>query len=121
MDSILDTPTGIVGIIYVIEHTASGKQYVGQTLSHRKNRSRYRPFGADGRFRDHISEAINNTKKKQCTYLNNAIRLYGAEAFTVKVIETCERALLNTRECHFISEYGSLFVFNAKIFFKEFY
>jgi group I intron endonuclease len=109
MDSILDDPVSIKGIIYLIEHTASGKQYVGQTLSHRKNHERYRPFGAVGRFRDHISEALNNTKRKQCTYLNNAIRLHGADAFTVRVLEVCERALLDTRESHYISEYSSLY------------
>ena len=64
MDSILDDPESVKGIIYLIEHTASGKKYVGQTLSHRKNHERYRPFGAVGRFRDHISEAVNNTKRR---------------------------------------------------------
>ena len=109
MDSIIDDPEAIKGIIYLIAHTASGKKYVGQTLSHRKNHERYRPFGAVGRFRDHISEAINNTKRKQCTYLNNAIRLYGAEAFTVSVLEVCEREVIDARESHFITEHASLF------------
>ena len=109
MDSILDDPGAIRGILYLIEHTASGKKYVGQTLSHRKNHDRYRPFGATGRFRDHISEAINNTKRKQCTYLNNAIRLYSAEAFTVRVLEDCEREVMDQREIHYIAEYSSLF------------
>jgi len=109
MDSILDDPKSITGIIYLIEHTASGKKYVGQTLSHRKNHERYRPFGANGRFCDHISEALNNTKRKQCTYLNNAIRLYGAGAFTVRVLETCEREVIDSRESHYIAEQASLF------------
>ena len=109
MDSILDDPESVKGIIYLIEHTASGKKYVGQTLSHRKNHERYRPFGAVGRFRDHISEAVNNTKRKQCTYLNNAIRLYGAEAFTVSVLEVCEREVMDARESHYITENASLF------------
>lgn len=109
MDLILDDPESIKGIIYLIEHTASGKKYVGQTLSHRKNHERYRPFGATGRFRDHISEATNNTKRKQCTYLNNAIRLYGAETFTVRVLEVCEREVMDARESHFIAEHACLF------------
>jgi len=109
MDSILDDPGSIKGIIYLIEHIASRKKYVGQTLSHRKNHERYRPFGADGRFRDHISEALNNTKRKQCTYLNNAIRLYGADAFTVRVLEVCDRGLLDPREIYHIAEHSSLF------------
>lgn len=39
-----------------------------------------------GRFYDHISEAINNTKNKQCMYLNNAIRKYGKDNFTCKLL-----------------------------------
>jgi len=109
MDSIIEDPGLIKGIIYLIEHSASAKKYVGQTVSHRKNHDRYRPFGANGRFRDHISEALNNTKRKQCTYLNNAIRLYGADAFKVRVLEVCERGLLDQREIYYISEYSSLF------------
>lgn len=105
----MDDPGAITGIIYLIEHTASGKKYVGQTLSHRKNHERYRPFGADGRFRDHISEALNNTKLKQCTYLNNAIRLYGAGAFKVRVLEVCDRGILDQRESHHIAIQSSLF------------
>jgi hypothetical protein len=109
MDSILDTPESIKGIIYLIEHTTSGKKYVGQTLSHRKNHERYRPFGAIGRFRDHISEAINNSKHNQCTYLNNAIRLHGSEAFTVHVLEMCERDDIDAREIHYIKQQSTLY------------
>ena len=109
MDTILDEPAAIQGIIYLIEHSASGKKYVGQTLSHRKNHDRYRPFGATGRFRDHISEALNNTKRKQCTYLNNAIRLYGGEAFTVRILEVCAREELDARECNHIAAYSCLY------------
>jgi len=108
MDSILDSPDAVQGIVYVITH-ASGRKYVGQTLSHRLNRSRYRPFGAEGRFRDHISEAICNTKRKQCTYLNNAIRLYGSDTFTVAVLEICSKAELDNREVFHISEQKSLY------------
>lgn len=108
MDSILDSPDAVQGIVYVITH-ASGRKYVGQTLSHRLNRGRYRPFGAEGRFRDHISEAICNTKRKQCTYLNNAIRLYGADTFAVAVLEICSKANLDNREMFHISEQKSLY------------
>lgn len=109
MDHVLDDPTSIQGVIYVIETCTSEKKYVGQTLSHRKNRGRFHPFGAIGRFRDHISEAINNTKKKQCTYLNNAIRLHGVEPFTVRVLELCDRESLNDREQYHISQMKTLY------------
>ena len=73
---IIDDKTKIYGEIYLIQCLVSKKCYVGQTLSHRLQHKRYRPFGTEGRWKDHVSEAINNTKKKQCTYLNNAIRKY---------------------------------------------
>ena len=69
MDEILDDNSKVIGHIYLITCTETNKYYVGQTLSHRKNRNKYRPFGYQGRFKDHISEALCNTKKKQCTYL----------------------------------------------------
>ena len=52
------------GLIYCITNEVNNKQYIGQTVSHRKNKGKYRPFGIDGRLNDHISEAICNTKKK---------------------------------------------------------
>jgi hypothetical protein len=109
MGEILDDPTKVQGVIYLISHTASSKKYVGQTLTHRLNHGRYRPFGAEGRFRDHLNTAIKNTKGKQCTYLYNAIRLYGREAFTVSVLEVCDRSVLDEREKHHITAQNALF------------
>ena len=99
----------IVGEIYCIENTTTKKCYVGQTLSHRKNKGKYKPFGYEGRFRDHISEALCNTKKKQCWYLNNAIRSYGKEAFIVKLIVKCSKEDIDTQESHYIKEYNTLY------------
>ena len=62
---ILTDKTKVYGLIYQITNTENNMKYVGQTVSHRKNKDRYRPFGILGRFKDHVSEAINNTKKKQ--------------------------------------------------------
>jgi hypothetical protein len=109
MEEILDNPASIRGIVYLITNTTSDKKYVGQTLTHRKNHGRYRPFGAEGRFRDHLSEAINNTKVNQCTYLNNAIRAYGGAAFTVSVLEVCDRNILDDRERYHIAALNTLF------------
>lgn len=89
MEVILPDKTNIRGHIYVITNHTNGKQYVGQAVSHRKNHGKYRLFGYEGRFRDHISEAICNTKKKQCWYLNNAIRRDGVDAFSVRLLEEC--------------------------------
>ena len=109
MSGILDDPRDVRGIIYCIEHIESGKKYVGQTRSHRLNHGRYRPFGADGRFRDHISCATRNTKPSQSSALHNAIREFGAVAFRFSQLEECEVAMLDIREAYWITEIGSLY------------
>ena len=60
---IIDNPDNVVGELYLITNDITKKQYVGQTLSHRKNHGRYRPFGYKGRFSDHLSEARTRTEK----------------------------------------------------------
>ena len=99
----------VKGQIYLMTNVQTQQQYVGQTLTHRKNHEKYRPFGYQGRFQDHISEALCNTKKKQCRYLNNAIRKYGKEAFQVSLLTTCEPSQLDSLEEHYIKEYNTLY------------
>ena len=108
-NDILDTNKKVYGLVYQMTNTQTGMMYVGQTVSHRKNKDKYRPFGIQGRFKDHISEAINNTKRKQCSYLNNAIRKHGQEVFSVELLETCMVSALNEREQHYIQEKDTLF------------
>lgn len=109
MSEILLDNSNVIGHIYIITNTKNDKCYVGQTLSHRKNRGKYRPFGYEGRFKDHISEALCNSKKKQCTYLNNAIRLYGKESFNVSLITTCSKDEIDKLEQDYIEKYNSLY------------
>ncbi len=109
MSEILSDSTKIIGHIYKIINTITKKQYVGQTLSHRKNKNKYRPFGFEGRFKDHISEALCNTKKKQCIYLNNSIREYGKEAFIVELVLECSKDELDTMEEKYIKEFNTLY------------
>ena len=94
---LLDNIEGIFGEVYKITNSLSGKSYVGQVRSHRLNHSRYRPFGSQGRFKDHISEAMCNSKKCQCSYLNSSIRKNGAEHFSVETLERC--CIENIDEC----------------------
>jgi hypothetical protein len=61
------------GSIYAIVHTETGNEYVGMT---RKR--------VDGRFSEHVKDARNESQ----THLHRAIRKYGAEAFSVFVLET---------------------------------
>jgi hypothetical protein len=106
---LLNDKSKVKGQIYIIKNTISDKCYVGQTLTHRRNRGKYRPFGFQGRFNDHVSEAVCNTKKKQCTYLNNAIRHYGKDVFEVSLITTCEVHELNDLEILYINQYNTLY------------
>lgn len=106
---VLNDLSGVRGHIYVIENKVNRKQYVGQVVTHRKNKGKYRPFGYEGRFRDHISEALCNTKKKQCRYLNNAIRSYGKDSFEVRLLLECERDDLNEYEQKYIEELNTMY------------
>jgi len=99
----------VKGVIYIMTCITTSKKYVGQTLTHRLNKGFYKPFGSYGRFKDHISEAINNTKKNQCVYLNNAIRKYGQDKFTYETILICEKHSLDLYEEKFIALYDSLY------------
>jgi len=94
--------------IYKITNLTNGKIYVGQAVSHILNHKRYRPYGHEGRFRCHISEAFSK-KKCQSQYLNNAIRKYGAESLECEMMEFCEIKDANDREIHYIKECNSLF------------
>ena len=105
---ILDDPTKRYCEIYKITNLTSGKIYVGQSVSHILNHNKYRPYGHEGRFRCHISEAFS-TKKNQSHYLNNAIRKYGVEDFVVDLIECCEISDSDEKERHYIKHYDSLF------------
>ncbi len=111
MDKILelDEKNLITGHIYKITNIKNNKIYIGQVVSHRLNKGKYRPFGYIGRFNDHISEALNNTKKKQCTYLNNAIRKYGKESFKVELLLECPKNSLDDSEIKYIKDCNSIF------------
>ena len=99
----------VSGHIYLITNKINNKKYVGQTRSHRLNHKKYRPFGYIGRLKDHISEALCNTKKNQCKYLNNAIRKYGKEKFDVELLLICDIKNLNMYEKLMINTYNTFY------------
>lgn len=94
--------------IYKITNLSTNKSYIGQAVTHILNHGRYRPYGKDGRFRCHVSEAYSK-KKNQCHYLNNAIKKYGPSDFDVEHIEYCRIIDANDKERKYISEYKTLF------------
>ena len=104
----LDEPTNRYCEIYKITNVSNDKIYVGQAVSHILNHKRYRPYGREGRFRCHISEAFSS-KKTQSHYLNNAIRKYGVDDFVVHLLEFCEIEKADERETHYIKELNSLY------------
>lgn len=94
--------------IYLITNIITQKRYVGQSNTHRLNNGLLRVFGYKKRLLDHISEALCNTKKKQCTKLNNSIRKHGSNNFKVELIERCFPELANEREQYWILEYNTM-------------
>lgn len=108
-ERILNERDLVKGVIYCIEHTVTGKKYVGQTLTHRLNKGKYRPYGIRRRYAEHVSNALRNTKPSQSTCLYNAIREFGAEAFTIHELEQCEIATLDSKERFYIDQQGSLY------------
>lgn len=104
----MDDLSAVRGVIYCVEHIATGKKYVGQTRTHRENHGRYRPFGAEGRFRDHMSCALRNTKPSQCSALYNDIRQYGREAFKWYQLEECGILENDQRERYWIAQLSTM-------------
>lgn len=86
----------------------SGKSYVGQAVSHILNHKRYRPYGSEGRFRCHISEAYSK-KQNQSHYLNNAIRKYGPVDFELEILELCSFDEKDKKETEYIEKLNTLY------------
>jgi group I intron endonuclease len=93
--------------IYKITNNINQKVYIGQAISHRKSYNKYYPKGMEGRFKEHIKEA----KPKQtyhCNALNNALRTYGVNNFTVEILHYCKISDANQIETDEIKKHNSL-------------
>jgi hypothetical protein len=60
------------------------------------------------RFNGHVSESYS-TKKNQCHYLNNAIRKYGKDDFSIELLDRCYLDESDDLESHYIKELNSMF------------
>lgn len=109
LDDLLDTDNNVIGEIYMIINLINMKVYIGQTVSHRKNRNKYRPFGYIKRMKEHISEANYQNKQHESCFLNNAIRKYGDDNFSVELLLRCSLNETDQYEQHYINLYGSLY------------
>jgi len=107
-NTIIDDETLRYCEIYKITNLINHKVYIGQAVSHILNTKRFRPYGMEGRFRSHVSEAFSN-KKNQCHYLNNAICKNGRENFTLQLLHCCNIHDADAVETEEIIKHNSLF------------
>ena len=94
--------------IYKIINTINQKIYIGQAVSHIRKKTKFIPHGMEGRFRTHIYEALNNKTKYGCRNLNNAIKKYGKENFTLQLLHNCNFEDANHIESEEIIKHNSL-------------
>lgn len=76
-------------IIYLLTNTINGNQYVGQTS-----------VGLKKRWNQHCQRS----RQGSTHHLHNAIRKYGADVFTMKVLECVTLDIINDREIYWIAE-----------------
>ena len=95
--------------IYKITNTISQKVYIGQAVSHRIDGVKIRPHGMESRFKQHKSAASSEPKQYyQCNALNNAMRKYGTENFTIQLICNCSLDDANRVESDEIIKHNSI-------------
>ena len=94
----------IQGIVYVIINQLDGKQYVGQTKTHKKIRDKWYKYGITQRFTEHVGSA----RRERTTPIATAINSNGADMFLIDEIERCDLSELNARESHYIKKYNTL-------------
>lgn len=80
--------------IYLITNTINGLQYVGQSIDMVQ------------RWSQHKSTAKN---VKETADLYQAMRKYGIENFTFKILEECDKSQLNEREIYWINYYDTFY------------
>lgn len=78
--------------IYKIVNDINNKVYVGKTR-----------FSIEKRFKEHIEDSKRREEEKRPLY--NAINKYGAEHFSIFLIEQCDSKIENEREQYWIGYY----------------
>ena len=79
----------ILGNIYCITNTVNNKAYVGKTL-----------LSIQKRFQQHLQDAKRFTDRP----LYRAINKYGAENFSITLLEEVEQSQLSSREQYWIAQ-----------------
>jgi hypothetical protein len=95
--------------IYKITNKINQKVYIGQAVSHIRKNNKLVPHGTSGRFIKHLQEALgNNNTKYSCRNLNNAIKKYGENNFTLQLLYNCNLDHANKLESEEIIKHNSL-------------
>lgn len=98
------------GVIYKITNKINGKIYIGKAYSYVKhNKIPFIRFGANGRFKRHISNAYseNILLRNECPLFYKAIRQYGKNSFNFETLEVCLKKNLKNRETLCTKKYKS--------------
>jgi hypothetical protein len=93
------------GEIYLITNKINGKKYVGQAMKYVSSNNV--KWGTIGRWNSHVREAIS-CSKDHCLLLNQAIRKYGKESFSVSKICDCLLNEMDYLEKKYMIEYDTL-------------
>lgn len=81
--------------IYKITNLVNGHAYIGQSLN------------IEERWKDHKIAAYNKNDNGYMYPLYQAIRKYGLEQFSFKILEECNYKLLNEKEMYYIQLYNT--------------
>lgn len=104
------TETENTGVIYKVTNNINGKIYIGKAFSYEKHgKQAPSKYGAEGRFRRHISNAFSEDtiKANECPEFYADIRKYGKEAFTVNRLQVVSKNHLKEYETKYIVKYES--------------
>lgn len=94
------------GEIYMATCKTSGKSYIGQAKSYYIYYGKYRQWGGEKRWQSHIHESRSTYDHSKV--LNSAIRKYGEDDFTLKILEKCKSDELDQKEKEYIEKYNTL-------------
>lgn len=95
------------GDIYKIANSVNDKLYFGQAYHyHSRGDGTYKRYGYEARFRLHKRQI--DGEKPSCPHLASAMKLYGADKFTVTPILSCHIKDLNKYENMFIEMYDTI-------------
>lgn len=95
------------GDIYKIANSVNDKLYFGQAYHyHSRGDGTYKRYGYEARFRLHKRQI--DGEKPSCPHLANAMKLYGADKFTVIPVLSCHIKDLDKYENMFIEMYDTI-------------